>query len=129
MNSPYSQAHRVTPTGIATASILLVTLCMAASLLFEQLAAKPSDGTTVVQAAARARADRGGPIPGTDTSQVQRHESIILARTAGRENDVVDRHATHFDPVLRDHHGPNWIGPTSPLVRRTVLAINQIRAR
>ena len=55
MNSPYSRTHRVTPTGIATASILLVTLVMAASLLFDRPAANPSGSTTVVQATAHAK--------------------------------------------------------------------------
>jgi hypothetical protein len=55
MNSPYSRTHRVSPTGIATASILLVTLCMAASLLFDQPTERASAGTTVVQTTAHAK--------------------------------------------------------------------------
>jgi hypothetical protein len=53
MNSPYNRTHRVTPTGIATASILLVTLLMAASLLVDQSTAQPYPGTAVAQAPAQ----------------------------------------------------------------------------
>jgi hypothetical protein len=55
MNSPYRRTHRVTPTGVATASILLVSLLMAASLLFEQPEPNPSSSTNVVQATAHVR--------------------------------------------------------------------------
>jgi hypothetical protein len=55
MNRPYSQTHRVTPTGIATASILLVALVMAASLLFDQPAGRASAGTAVTQTIAHVR--------------------------------------------------------------------------
>jgi NAD(P)H dehydrogenase (quinone) len=33
---------------------------------------------------------------------------------AGHENEVVDLHAIGFDPVLRDHDGPNWIDDSVP---------------
>jgi hypothetical protein len=52
MNSPYNRTHRFSPTGIATASILLVTLVMVASLVFDRPVANPPASTTVVQATA-----------------------------------------------------------------------------
>jgi hypothetical protein len=55
MKSPYVRPQTVTPTGIATGAILLVTLVMAASLLFDQPAANPSGSTTIVQTAAHAK--------------------------------------------------------------------------
>lgn len=33
---------------------------------------------------------------------------------AGHTNDVVDLHGIRFDPVLRDHDGPNWIDDSVP---------------
>ncbi len=35
-------------------------------------------------------------------------------RDGGHTNDVVDLHAIRFDPVLRDHDGPNWIDDSVP---------------
>lgn len=35
-------------------------------------------------------------------------------REAGHENEIVDLHAIGFDPVLRDHDGPNWIDDSVP---------------
>jgi NAD(P)H dehydrogenase (quinone) len=35
-------------------------------------------------------------------------------RDAGHTNEVVYLHAIHFDPVLRDHDGPNWIDDSVP---------------
>jgi NAD(P)H dehydrogenase (quinone) len=35
-------------------------------------------------------------------------------RDAGHTNDVVDLHAIGFDPVLREHDGPNWIDDSVP---------------
>jgi NAD(P)H dehydrogenase (quinone) len=33
---------------------------------------------------------------------------------AGHTNEVVDLHAIGFDPVLRNHDGPNWIAESVP---------------
>lgn len=33
---------------------------------------------------------------------------------AGHTNEVVDLHAIRFDPVLREHDGPNWIDDSVP---------------
>jgi hypothetical protein len=55
MNSSYRRTPRFTSTGIVTASILLVTLVMAASLLLDLPAADPSNTTTVVQASGHVR--------------------------------------------------------------------------
>ncbi len=35
-------------------------------------------------------------------------------RDAGHVHEVVDLHAIHFDPVLRDHDEPNWIDDSVP---------------
>jgi len=35
-------------------------------------------------------------------------------RDAGHTSEVVDLHAIHFDPVLRDHDGPGWIDDSVP---------------
>src|SRR5512134_3404561 len=35
-------------------------------------------------------------------------------QTAGHSNEVVDLHAIGFDPVLREHDGPNWIDDSVP---------------
>ena len=39
---------------------------------------------------------------------------IAGLRDAGHTNEVVDLHAIHFDPVLRDHDVPNWIDDSVP---------------
>jgi NAD(P)H dehydrogenase (quinone) len=35
-------------------------------------------------------------------------------RAAGHEHRIIDLHAIGFDPVLRDHDGPNWIDDSVP---------------
>ncbi|WP_088287299.1 NAD(P)H-dependent oxidoreductase [Ideonella sp. A 288] len=35
-------------------------------------------------------------------------------RDAGHENEVVDLHAIHFDPVLHDRDGPGWVDDSVP---------------
>jgi hypothetical protein len=54
MNSLYSRTPGVSPTGIATASILLVTLIMAASLVLDP-EANAFHRTTVVQTTTHAK--------------------------------------------------------------------------
>ena len=55
MSNRYSRIPRSTPTGVATGSILLTTLAMAASLLFAEPVAQPSAGTAVVQSGSMTR--------------------------------------------------------------------------
>lgn len=50
-------------------------------------------------------------------------------RDAGHDNEVVDLHAIHFDPVLHDRDGPDWIDDSVPddvlahmQVKRSLLA-------
>lgn len=35
-------------------------------------------------------------------------------KDAGHSNEVVDLHAIGFDPVFRDHDGPNWVDDSMP---------------
>jgi hypothetical protein len=72
MNSAYNRTRRISPTGIATASILLVTLVMAASLLFDRATEQGFGNAATAQSTTQGKGSAG--------IVADRHTALLLRR-------------------------------------------------